>query len=181
MRTGNPSSYEFGLSGIVNVGDFIGLEALDIAIRSGREIDRESLFRMLEFRFLDSDPQAIALLESWLDPATPTDQRIAAARALIRLQTATSTVALSQALYDSELEVRWTAVRGLIPFANFGRTGRESPEKDWPFPTRETHLNSISTPGLYVDEEATYLRFWKSWWEDNQNVVRELAAQEAAP
>jgi len=56
MRTGNLSSYEFGLSGIVNVGDFIGLEALDIAIRSGREIDRESLFRMLEFRFLDSDP-----------------------------------------------------------------------------------------------------------------------------
>lgn len=181
MQSGNPSSYTVGLSGLVTIGDFVGLEALDVAIRSDRNINRDDLFQRMQSRFPDPDPRVVALLERWLDPAIPTDQRIASSRTLLRLQTATAIVALSRALYDSELEVRWAAVRGLIPFANFGRTGRESPEKDWPFPTRETHLNSISTPSLYVDEEATYLGFWKSWWEDNQDAVRALAAQEATP
>lgn len=175
--------FRLGLLGMAHAGDVVGLRAIDEVLRTGREFDREQVFQAIERGFIDPTQEAISLLRRWLGPQQPTDQRIAAAGALLRLQTAASTIVLGEALADQSQEVRWRAVQGLIPFANFGPTGREAPVPNWPLRSEQTHLNSISTQSMYAESEQPWIDFWRSWWRENEAAVREMemAARSAGP
>lgn len=180
MENQDPALSGLGLLGMAHTGDLVGLQAIDGVLRTDRTIDRQQVFQAIERGFIDSTPEAVALLRRWLAPQQPTDQRIAAAGALHRLQTAASTIVLGEALADADLEVRWRAIQGLIPFANFGPEGRDNPRADWPLRSHQTHLNSISTPRLYAENEQPWLDFWRSWWRENEAAVRAMAAEARA-
>jgi len=180
IESRDPAVFRLGLLGMAHTGDLVGLQAIDEVLRADRDFNREEVFTAIERGFIDPDLEAIAALRRWLGPQQPTDQRIAAAGALVRLQTAASTIVLGEALADADQEVRWRAIQGLIPFANFGPEGRANPRADWPLRNHQTHFNSISTPSMYAENEQPWLDFWRSWWRENEGAVRAMAAESRA-
>jgi hypothetical protein len=179
MRSSDRDVFVTGLSGLANLGTLDGLIALDRATApvSRHRISGGGLFLDLGRAYRDRDPRGIPILARWLEAANPQRQRLAAADALVRLRTVPAITALADTLVDRDDLLHWQALQGLMTLANEGPPDRDSSGEPWPFTTVETRLHELFEPQFYQRDQAPYLEFWRSWWEENRAAIEQYATE----
>ncbi len=168
-----------GLSGLIRNGDATALaEAARTAAADQGNQAEGALLLSIRAYFRSADPSAVAVLG-----ATATDSsnsntafREAAAHALAAIHTAASLPFLATLLDDPDPNLRVEAVGGIGAFANglAVQTAAGMPSlahlqlpAKAPYKTADT-VAHLAFGRAIAANEAFYVLFWKSWWEQNR-------------
>jgi hypothetical protein len=161
-----------GLQNQIRAGDTSSLAKL----ANTTELQSDPAFALAVCEYRSADPSGVASLGALVDSRVPSALRGCAAHALRGIHTA-STLAYLVSLLDSDLsDLRYEGVAGLASFANnlpiqtsanTASMAYLTPQGKTLYTTPEA-LKSFPGKQLFLQQEATYIGFWKSWWAAHQ-------------
>ncbi len=182
QRMANSTSAErkiLGLSGLIRAGNASALAAAaPITSSLGDHPAQGILLLSIRdfFRATDAD-SVVAIGSSATDSSQSAAFREAAAHALAAIHTAASLPFLATLLEDPNQNLRIEAIGGMAAFANglAVQTSGGVPSlshlqlpSNAPYKTVETVAHLAFGRQAIAPNEASYLSFWKSWWEQNR-------------
>lgn len=170
-----------GLSGLIREG---GLPALASAVEGFSSFEgypQETSILLLSIRddYRLADPSSISVLAKAIAADASPNLRVAAAHALASIHTKAALPYLASLMDDASATLRAEGIGGIGAFANgmpIQTTAGEAslqylqrPEKKSSYSSLETMQNFVLGEATIAQHEATYLSFWKAWWQQHRS------------